>query len=55
MRTIMQYLRQCFCKHELEFDEVIITQYDFYNRSFERTKVSQTCKKCGYHKSYWKF
>ena len=58
MRTIINYLRECFCKHEFEYEEIVIKLFeDFWGRKKENcTKVSATCKKCGFHKKpYWKF
>lgn len=54
MRALINYIRQCFCKHKLEYDE----NYHEHNSDWRKrsgTKVSATCKECGYHKSYWKF
>lgn len=51
MRWFINYIRQCFCKHEFDTEE-----YNAY-RSFHHAndiKVITTCKKCTYHKSYWK-
>lgn len=55
MRTLINYIRQCFCKHELEFEYTSVRQYDYSLGFYNRTKTSQTCKKCGYHKSYYEF
>ena len=55
MRWLVNYLRQCFCKHELEFEEGRYCGTEFGIVVEENTVVSQTCKKCGYHKSYKKF
>lgn len=61
MRRIIEYIRSCFCKHEFEYDE---RSYIIWGDGlFEPAgtvnrrgiKVSATCKKCRYHKSYWKF
>jgi RNase P subunit RPR2 len=54
MRILISYIRQCFCKHELEFEEEIVIE-KYYNESSRIKYVSQTCKKCGYHKSYPKY
>lgn len=54
MRTLFMYLRQCFCKHEWQVAEAEaeITKVDYRKKGL---KVSIFCKKCGYHKSFWKF
>lgn len=49
------YLRQCFCKHQFEYAEAKATLNKGDDYSKEGIKVSITCKKCGFHKSYWKF
>lgn len=56
MRTLINYIRSLFCKHEFEYGEHYHTDYGF-DGDWERrgTKVSRTCKKCGWHKSYWKY
>lgn len=54
MRTIILYLRQCFCKHKFEVSEQYCEHTsDFRNRC--GLKVYLYCSKCGYHKSFWKF
>lgn len=57
MRWIINYLRSCFCKHDWEKEEIIIDNYkdEWGGSKTNWPKVSATCKKCGYHKSYWKF
>lgn len=55
MTRIINYIKQLFCKHIFEFDE---TDYKSTNMlGGERTgkRVSVLCKKCTYHKSFWKF
>jgi len=54
MRTIISYIMQILCKHDFLYEE----KWCKFNRTFrskEGTKISRTCKKCGYHKTYWKF
>lgn len=50
MRTIVNYIRQIFCKHEWIYKEKHC-EYEFKNG----TKVYMRCKKCGYHAKHWKF
>lgn len=61
MRNFIQYLRECFCKHEFEYEEgrCVIRGDGWFVSDTEKVregiKVSVTCKKCSYHKKYWKF
>lgn len=50
MRTIVNYFRQVFCKHDWLIEE---GRVDSYMRI--GAKVYMRCKKCGYHQSHWKF
>lgn len=50
MRTIIQYIRSMLCKHEFDYYETYKI-VDFRNG----VRVSRTCTKCGWHKSYWKY
>ena len=47
MRTLINYIRSCFCKHDWE---LIIDERQGYHIHFT-TKVYR-CKKCGYSKTY---
>ena len=53
MRSIINYFRSCFCKHDCEL--IMKTQYydDDVNSDvpYRATKVYR-CKKCGYSKKY---
>jgi hypothetical protein len=56
MRHIINYFRQCFCKHEWSVEESYaeeIIDNDYVNKS--GTKVYMRCTKCGYHTNHWKF
>jgi len=56
MRWLVNYLRSVFCKHDWEKENgsyQITSDSGHVRRS--GMKVSATCKKCGWHKSYWKF
>lgn len=53
MRTIVNYLRSVFCKHDNVISESPYTYEGFSTRT--GIKVSIYCKKCGYHKTFWKF
>lgn len=55
MTYIINYIRRMFCKHEFQYDEKHSTHYIDDKITRQGTKVSRTCKKCGWHKSYWKF
>ena len=55
MRYIVNYFRQVFCKHEWITEECVATSDVEWGKSKRGLKVSATCKKCGYHKTYWKF
>lgn len=54
MKWIINYLKQCFCKHEFRFEERQSKRATWYGER-EGLRVSRTCEKCGDHKSYWKF
>lgn len=60
MRWLVWWLRSCFCSHEWEYEERVYDKFDEYKGSFlytdkNKIRVSATCKKCGWHRSYWKF
>lgn len=57
MRCLINYIRQCFCKHELKFEEIKWNGIDSETRQLveNNIKVSRTCTRCGWHKSYFKF
>lgn len=55
MRSIINYLRSLFCKHDFTYEEKHCTVTSDLGSSKAGLKVSRTCKKCGWHKSYWKF
>jgi hypothetical protein len=55
MRSIVNYFRQVFCKHEWEREECKTEWRDGLGSHKKGLKVSATCVKCCYHKSYWKF
>lgn len=55
MRSLIHYIRSCFCKHEFFYDEHRIIEEILWEQKTIGVKVSATCKKCGYHKSYWKY
>lgn len=50
MRTIVNYFRQAFCKHDWLIEE---SKVEAYTRT--GVKVYMRCKKCGYHQNHWKF
>ncbi len=57
MRWLINYFRSAFCKHDWEREEMFAKQMDEFGfeTGFSSIMVSATCKKCGWHKSYWKF
>jgi RNase P subunit RPR2 len=55
MRWIANYFRQVFCKHDWLLEEGLATSSSEFGKSKQGVKVSATCKKCGYHRSYWKY
>jgi len=58
MRELINYIKQCFCNHELKIEEQTITIIGSRQSMYQDYKcimVSQTCFKCGYHKSYSKY
>ncbi len=55
MRWLINYFRQVFCKHEFEFEESYYTKYMDGEISRQGTKLFTLCRKCGYHKTRWKF
>lgn len=51
MRWIINYIRQCFCKHEYEFiREVELWEYDFHEEKDIPIGARRIyrCKHCGY-------
>jgi len=54
MRILINYFRECFCKHDFEREQCKIVE-NISDVRREGMKVSATCKKCGFHKSYWKY
>lgn len=56
MITIINYIRSLFCKHDFEYEERNFKKYDLFGEVVRNgIKASMLCKKCGYHKSFWKF
>lgn len=53
MRTIINYIRSCFCKHdwELIFNNTIVCSDNNSKYPDNHIKVYR-CKKCGYEKRY---
>ncbi len=57
MRWLVNYIRSVFCKHDWEREDFIfrVTRNILGDESGrEGARVSATCKKCGWHRSYWK-
>lgn len=58
MRSLVNYLRQVFCAHEWEREEREMhctTPRVLMNGGEQNVRVSTTCTRCGYRRSYWKF
>jgi len=55
MKWLINYFKECFCNHDFNYEEKYYVEKSDFCGSREGDKVSVTCKKCGYHKSYWKF
>ena len=49
MRTIANYIRQIFCKHDFEMEDKFVETY-----GQQGMKRYLYCKKCGYHSNHWK-
>lgn len=66
MRRLINYFRQCFCKHDWDISEGVVQsggvnwnndanfKYDVWNLSRGIT-ISMTCKKCGWVRRFWKY
>ena len=53
MRTLINYIRQCFCKHDLIREEgigIVDRKNEIVNR-----RVYVRCRKCSYHREFWKY
>jgi RNase P subunit RPR2 len=56
MRYIIWYLRSVFCSHSWRHEELRFKIRNEYNEIVvDGPKVSATCDKCGWHRTYWKF
>jgi hypothetical protein len=52
LRWFINYLRECFCKHDFEIEELrIVDEY----REPTNERVYMRCNKCGYHKKHNKW
>lgn len=48
MRYIINYIRQCFCKHDFEL--LVKNKYcDEHNKHPHKVTYIYRCKKCGYY------
>lgn len=54
MKEIVNYFRELFCRHDYIIDEKPCKETNKYGVA-TGIKVSMICKKCGYHKSFWKY
>jgi hypothetical protein len=55
MRSLVNYFRQVFCKHDWTTTDGI--EYDDYtsNGTLKVTNVNMVCKKCKWHRDYIKY
>lgn len=51
MRTLINYIRQCFCKHDWKLLSHQIANQKYYWCTANEVWVHE-CKKCGYKKTY---
>ncbi len=54
MRWLINYIRECFCSHDLVISEKYCESTGGLSDK-SGVKVSAHCKKCGYVKSKWKY
>jgi hypothetical protein len=56
MTWLIWWIRSWFCKHNFLYTEAPYKKLDIWgNLLVSATKVSATCGKCGWHRSYLKF
>lgn len=48
MRAIVNYIRQCFCKHEWQFLKEVSVFPDAFSDMPYKSRQIYRCKKCGY-------
>jgi hypothetical protein len=56
MKWLIWTIRSAFCKHDWDFDEQPKKLHDGDPKNVIRNgiHVSMLCKKCGWHRSFWK-
>lgn len=54
IRWLVNYIRQCRCKHEWVKEEAVARYRDSFG-GIRNVRVVMTCKKCGWRKKYWKY
>ncbi len=58
MRWLINYIRQCFCKHDFDIKECSAIGFSpVYGENLKNKiiRVDMLCPKCGYHKAHSKF
>ena len=50
MRTLINYLRRCFCKHEFEFIKEVRVYENIHFSRPHTVRRTYMCNKCGYVK-----
>ena len=60
MRTIIDYIRSCFCEHDWHVEDIEAEveysdkTYPYDNMKRSGVKVYMRCNTCGYNKNHWK-
>jgi RNase P subunit RPR2 len=56
LRWLIWQIGSAFCRHDFTYEEVYAQNLGSNNDVIKQgDKVSRTCKKCGWHKTYWKY
>lgn len=55
MLWIIEYIKMMTCHHDFVYDEGKLEKTASDGSTQSGLRFSMTCKKCGYHKSGWKF
>lgn len=55
MRELINWFKSLWCKHEFKYEEIFFQKHGYTEILKQGIKVSRTCNKCGWHKSYWKY
>lgn len=55
MRHLINYFRQCFCKHDFLIEELNVESSNWAGDKRTGPRVYMRCNKCGWHTIHWKF